>query len=199
MTITHLIDLMEQKLAGTTHEAYGYTHMKMRLQEHFGERIAQTEVNGKPNVVTLRSTARVVQGGPTARVVLVNSQGGPWGILQQTAEAGIKHYYHRFCEKMASKSSHVKPQTLYHQHQEQQSTTACVYIWKSKNGRDVQMDFIWLTEGSRSVIGVFAASDITSSYPWTSASGHQMQLQGWLQYHEMHVQEAQHWVYSSLW
>ena len=60
MTITHLIDLMEQKLAGTTHEAYGYTHMKMRLQEHFGERIVQTQINDKPNVVTFRSTAMEV-------------------------------------------------------------------------------------------------------------------------------------------
>ena len=60
ITINHLIDLMKQKLAGTTHEPYSYTHMKARLQEHFGERIVQTEINGKPNVVTFRTTARVV-------------------------------------------------------------------------------------------------------------------------------------------
>ena len=39
ITINHLIDLIKQKLADTTHEAYSYTHMKARLQEHFGERI----------------------------------------------------------------------------------------------------------------------------------------------------------------
>ena len=60
ITIDHLIDLMEQKLANTAHEAYGYTHMKKRLQEHFGERIILTEINGKPNVVTFRTTARAV-------------------------------------------------------------------------------------------------------------------------------------------
>ncbi len=37
ITIDHLIDLMEQKLTNTAHKAYGYTYMKKRLQEHFGE------------------------------------------------------------------------------------------------------------------------------------------------------------------
>ena len=44
---------MNEKLAGTTSEAYSYLHM---LQEHFGERIFQTE---KLNVITFRTTARV--------------------------------------------------------------------------------------------------------------------------------------------
>ena len=60
ITINDLIDLMNQKLADTDYEAYGYTHMKTKLKEHFGERIVQTEINGKPNVVTFRTTARVV-------------------------------------------------------------------------------------------------------------------------------------------
>ena len=60
ITINDLIDLMNQKLADTKYEAYSYSHMKMKLQEHFGERIVQTEINGKPNVVTFRTTARVV-------------------------------------------------------------------------------------------------------------------------------------------
>lgn len=60
ITINDLIDLMQQKLAHSEHEGYGYTHMKTRLQEHFGEKIIYTEINGKPNVVTLRTTARVV-------------------------------------------------------------------------------------------------------------------------------------------
>ncbi len=34
--------------------------MKMKLDEHFGDKILQTEVNGKPNVLTFRSTAKVV-------------------------------------------------------------------------------------------------------------------------------------------
>ena len=60
ITISDLIDLMNQKLADTTYEAYTYPHMKTKLQEHFGERLIQTEINGKPNVVTFRTTARVV-------------------------------------------------------------------------------------------------------------------------------------------
>ncbi len=58
--INDLIDLMNQKLADTNYEANSYPHMKSKLQEHFGERIVQTEINGKPNVVTFRTTARVV-------------------------------------------------------------------------------------------------------------------------------------------
>jgi len=34
--------------------------MKTKLQVHFGERLIQTEINGKPNVVTFRTTARVM-------------------------------------------------------------------------------------------------------------------------------------------
>lgn len=30
---------MNQKLANTDYDAYGYTHMKTKLQEHFGNRI----------------------------------------------------------------------------------------------------------------------------------------------------------------
>ena len=40
--------------------AYGHTHMKARLQEYFGDQIIITEINGKSNIVTLRSTAECV-------------------------------------------------------------------------------------------------------------------------------------------
>ena len=60
ITINDVIDLMNQKPADTTYEAYTYPHMKTKLQEHFGERLIQTEINGKPNVVIFRTTARVV-------------------------------------------------------------------------------------------------------------------------------------------
>ena len=51
ITINDLIDLMNQKLESTDYNAYSYTYMKNRLQEHFGERIVWTEINGKPNVM----------------------------------------------------------------------------------------------------------------------------------------------------
>ena len=60
ITINDLIDIMKQSLAGTEQEPYSYTHMKTRLGEHFGERIMLTVINGKPNVVTFRTTARAV-------------------------------------------------------------------------------------------------------------------------------------------
>ena len=44
ITINDLIDLMNQKLANTDYDKYCYTYMKTRLQEHFGERIVQTEL-----------------------------------------------------------------------------------------------------------------------------------------------------------
>ena len=40
--------------------AYGHTHMKARLKEYFGDQIIITDINGKSNVVTLRSTAECV-------------------------------------------------------------------------------------------------------------------------------------------
>ena len=40
--------------------AYGHTHVKARLKEYFGDQIIITEINGKPNVVTLRSTTECV-------------------------------------------------------------------------------------------------------------------------------------------
>ena len=51
---------MNQKLTDTKIMKNSYTHKKMKLQEYFGERIVQSEINGKPNVATFRTTARVV-------------------------------------------------------------------------------------------------------------------------------------------
>ena len=60
ITINDLIDLMQEKLANCEHEAYGYKHIKTRLLKHFGKKIICTEIKGKPNVVTIRTTARLV-------------------------------------------------------------------------------------------------------------------------------------------
>uniref|UniRef100_UPI0035902C0E uncharacterized protein n=1 Tax=Myxine glutinosa TaxID=7769 RepID=UPI0035902C0E len=61
ITINDLIDLMQQKLAHSEHEPYGYTHMKRSRQKHFGEKIIYTEINGKPNVVTLSGSIPIWQ------------------------------------------------------------------------------------------------------------------------------------------
>ena len=60
ITIQDLIQRMEENLANTEHSAYSYPHMQQRLKEHFGNKIIQTEINGKPNVVTFRNKAREV-------------------------------------------------------------------------------------------------------------------------------------------
>ena len=60
ITISDLVDIMQQKLANCESEAYSYKYMKKKLQEHFGENILFTEMNGKQNVVTMRTTAKVI-------------------------------------------------------------------------------------------------------------------------------------------
>ncbi len=57
ITIHDLVQRMDENLANTEHSAYTCTHMQQKLKEHFGNKIIQTEINGKCNVVTLRSKA----------------------------------------------------------------------------------------------------------------------------------------------
>ncbi|CAC5425516.1 unnamed protein product [Mytilus coruscus] len=40
--------------------AYGVQHMRNKLQEHFGDKIIISEINGKQNVVTFRNTVRSI-------------------------------------------------------------------------------------------------------------------------------------------
>ena len=60
ITITDLVDVMKTKLLDSDYEAYSYNYMKQKLQQHFGDIIILTDINGKPNVVTFRTTARKV-------------------------------------------------------------------------------------------------------------------------------------------
>ena len=60
ITISDLIRRMEDDLIESDYSAYSPQHMKMKLQELYGDRIIITEINGKPNVVTFRSTAKAV-------------------------------------------------------------------------------------------------------------------------------------------
>ena len=55
ITIQDLIQDMEENLTNTEHNAYSYPHKQQNLKEHFGNKIIQTEINGKPNVVTFRN------------------------------------------------------------------------------------------------------------------------------------------------
>lgn len=57
ITIGDLIEKMETVLLGSKVTAYGFTHMKNKLLQHFGDSIIITELNGKPNVVTFKRTA----------------------------------------------------------------------------------------------------------------------------------------------
>ena len=56
ITVGDLVEKMEQYLNDTESEAYGRSHMKTKLLEYFGDKIMITDINGKPNVVTFRTT-----------------------------------------------------------------------------------------------------------------------------------------------
>jgi hypothetical protein len=49
--------MQEYNLDNSGCETYGFSYMKERLLEHFGDRIIITEINGKTNVVTFRGLA----------------------------------------------------------------------------------------------------------------------------------------------
>ena len=59
VTIVSFNTQLEDNIASDC-SAYGPQHMKRKLQELYGDRIIITEINGKPNVVTFRSTAKAV-------------------------------------------------------------------------------------------------------------------------------------------
>ena len=60
ITVSDLIDLMNDYLADSESTAYSHTHMKSKLKEHFSDQILITEISGKANVVTFRSTAETI-------------------------------------------------------------------------------------------------------------------------------------------
>ena len=60
ITISDLIRRMVDDLIESDYSAYGLQHMKMKLQELYGDRIIITEINSMPNVVTFHSTAKAV-------------------------------------------------------------------------------------------------------------------------------------------
>ena len=59
-TINDLIEKMKEYLDDTAYGPYGFTYMKDQLKQHVGDKIIITEISGKTNVVTLRSTASTI-------------------------------------------------------------------------------------------------------------------------------------------
>ena len=57
ITIMDLVSKMDEYLADTCLQAYSALYMKTRLLDHFENDIFITEINGKQNVATLRTTA----------------------------------------------------------------------------------------------------------------------------------------------
>ena len=60
ITGNDLTDLMNDFMTDSESKAYGHIHMKAQLKEHIGDQILITEINGKSNVVTFRSTAETI-------------------------------------------------------------------------------------------------------------------------------------------
>ncbi|KAG0717191.1 hypothetical protein GWK47_054962 [Chionoecetes opilio] len=56
-TISDLIGKMEDFLVDTGCDAYGFSYMKDKLLNQFGDKIIIADMNGKPNVVTFRGVA----------------------------------------------------------------------------------------------------------------------------------------------
>ena len=51
---------MKHNQPDSEHGAYSYSHMQQKLQKYFEDIIIETEINGKPNVVTSREKAKAV-------------------------------------------------------------------------------------------------------------------------------------------
>ena len=56
-TIADLTRMMGKFLKDSNNEPYSEVHMKRKVVDYFGDHILITNVNGLPNVVTLKHTA----------------------------------------------------------------------------------------------------------------------------------------------
>lgn len=61
-TVSDLVTKMQEFLGDNSGiEAYSVKHMKGKLEQHFGlDQVIITELNGRPNVVSLRTTAAAI-------------------------------------------------------------------------------------------------------------------------------------------
>ena len=99
---------------------------KTRLQEHFGNRIVQTEINGKPKVITFRTTARVVlqdyYSKQQQQILKQNTAEEKMKLVQATAKLikedikaiGTSHEVYPHCDDLQSQEAAIKylPDTL---------------------------------------------------------------------------------------
>jgi hypothetical protein len=60
VSINDLIRKMDDYLKGSSCDTYSFRYMKKKLLEYYGDRIIVTELNGKSNVVTFRTTASII-------------------------------------------------------------------------------------------------------------------------------------------
>ena len=115
---------MNQKLANTDYDEYSYTYMKTRLQEHFGERIVQTEINGKPNIITFRTTATAVlqnyyskqqqEKENTTEEKIKLGQAAAKLIKEYIKAIGTSHEIYPLCDDLKSEEAGIEylPDTL---------------------------------------------------------------------------------------
>ena len=60
ISVNDLMNKMIEHLKDTSCTTYSFPYMMTKLKEHFGDRIVITQINGKSNIVTFCSTAKVV-------------------------------------------------------------------------------------------------------------------------------------------
>ena len=56
-TVSDLIENMATYLSDSSNMPYGFTYMKKKIKDHYGDDIIIAEINGKSNVVTFTTTA----------------------------------------------------------------------------------------------------------------------------------------------
>ena len=60
ITVDDLVEKMEEYLNDSESEAHGRSQMKTKLPGYFGDKINTTDINGKPNLVTFKTTATAI-------------------------------------------------------------------------------------------------------------------------------------------
>ena len=94
ITIMGLVSKMDKYLADTGFQAYSAVYMKKRLLEHFKNDIFITEINGKQNVVNLRTTTASIVHNFYSYSKDEDSQANQLRIVQTTGKLiknDIKH------------------------------------------------------------------------------------------------------------
>lgn len=113
---------MKDFLQGTGCEPYSFKYMKQCLIDHYGEKITITEINGRSNVVTFKSTASAILQHNYSLPKYDDTEAEKMRLIQTAAKlikydiksTGDQHDVYPSCEDIASvhKAIYYLPSTL---------------------------------------------------------------------------------------